>query len=168
MRETEPDPDYRPCVGIMVLNQSGLVWAGRRFGNTAHYEKDQLWQMPQGGIDPGEEPLEAALRELYEETSIRSVELIRESSDWFKYDLPENVPKTGWRAHYRGQTQKWFAVRFTGNDGEIRIESPGDGHDPEFDEWKWMPIDQLEGLIVPFKRAVYRQIVKEFADLAVA
>jgi len=166
MSNPASEPEYRPCVGILVLNQDGLVWMGRRFDESRSYNMGELWQMPQGGIDPGEEPLEAALRELYEETSMKSVEVIQESLDWVKYDLPANIAKTGWRARYRGQIQKWFAVRFEGSDDEIDIHDPGDGHKPEFDLWKWVPMAEVPAMIIAFKRDVYLSVVDEFADLA--
>lgn len=165
MSNPASEPEYRPCVGIMVLNRAGKVWMGRRYDDSNRYEMGELWQMPQGGIDPGEEPVEAALRELYEETSIKSVEIIRESQDWFKYDLPAAIAKTGWRTRYRGQIQKWFAVRFEGTDDEIDILDPGNGDQPEFDLWKWVPMADVPGMIVAFKRGVYESVVEEFADL---
>jgi putative (di)nucleoside polyphosphate hydrolase len=166
MSNPASEPEYRPCVGIMVLNRDGLVWMGRRFDDSRDYKMGELWQMPQGGIDPGEEPVEAALRELYEETSIKSVEILQESQDWFKYDLPAGIAKTGWRARYRGQIQKWFAVRFEGADDEINILDPGDGNIQEFDLWKWVPMADVPGMIIAFKRGVYDSVVEEFADLA--
>ena len=165
------DPDslpYRPCVGVMVLNRDGLVWTGRRIseGNTEYDGSPQLWQMPQGGIDEGEEPEPAARRELYEETGISSVELIEAIEDWITYDLPPAMIGTGLRGKYRGQKQRWFAYRFTGKEDEIRIAPPPDGHNPEFDAWAWRPMAEVPGLIVPFKRAVYDEVVRRFAHLA--
>ncbi len=166
MSNPASEPEYRPCVGIMVLDRDGRVWMGRRFDKSRNYDMGELWQMPQGGIDPGEEPVEAALRELYEETSIRSVEIVRESQDWLKYELPAGIAKTGWRTRYRGQIQKWFAVRFEGADDEIDILDPGDGDIQEFDLWKWVPMAEVPGMIIAFKRGVYESVVEEFADLA--
>lgn len=164
------DPDslpYRPCVGIMVFNAEGLVFVGRRAGAGSDHEgAGHWWQMPQGGIDEGEEPLPAALRELYEETSIRSVEIIAESSGWLTYELPPQLLGVAWKGRYRGQKQKWFAARFTGAEEEIDILDPGDGHKAEFEDWKWVEGDTLVDLIVPFKRRVYEQVVAEFAHLA--
>ncbi|TCV70444.1 putative (di)nucleoside polyphosphate hydrolase [Neorhizobium sp. R1-B] len=162
------DLPYRPCVGIMVLNRDGLVWAGRRIseGNSEFDGSPQLWQMPQGGIDKGENPLPAAYRELYEETGIRSVTLLAQSSDWINYDLPPHLIGIGLKGKYRGQTQRWFAFRFDGDESEIAINPPPGGHAPEFDAWEWKPMVDLPELIVPFKRNVYEQVVAEFAHLA--
>jgi putative (di)nucleoside polyphosphate hydrolase len=159
---------YRPCVGIMILNKKGLVWAGRRIaeGNSEYDGSPQLWQMPQGGIDENEDPLEAAYRELYEETGMRSVELLGESSGWINYDLPQHLIGIGLKGKYRGQTQRWFAFRFTGSEDEIQINPPPGGHSAEFDAWEWKPMKELPSLIVPFKRAVYDQVVMEFQHLA--
>ncbi len=159
---------YRPCVGVMVLNRQGLVWAGRRIteGNSEYDGSPQLWQMPQGGIDKGEEPLPAAYRELYEETGMRSVTLLAEAPDWINYDLPAHLIGIGLKGKYRGQTQRWFAFRFDGDESEIAINPPPGGHAPEFDAWEWKPMADLPSLIVPFKRAVYDQVVAEFRHLA--
>jgi putative (di)nucleoside polyphosphate hydrolase len=156
---------YRPCVGIMVLNRAGLVWIGRRHDAPGEPEgPGAWWQMPQGGIDADEDPARAALRELEEETGIRSVDIIAESSAWYTYDLPENLRPKAWGGRYRGQRQKWFAVRFHGGDDEVALVRPG--HPAEFDAWRWAGVDELVDLIVPFKRAVYEQVVREFAALA--
>ncbi|NKL80952.1 RNA pyrophosphohydrolase [Rhizobium leguminosarum] len=161
------DLPYRPCVGVMILNRDGLVWAGRRIsdGNSEYNGSPQLWQMPQGGIDKGEDPLDAAYRELYEETGIKTVTLLAEARDWINYDLPPALIGIGLRGKFRGQTQRWFAFRFDGDDSEIAINPPPCGHEPEFDAWEWKPMRQLPGLIVPFKRAVYDQVVAEFQHL---
>ncbi|MBY3279933.1 RNA pyrophosphohydrolase [Rhizobium laguerreae] len=161
------DLPYRPCVGVMILNPDGLVWAGRRIsdGNSEYDGSPQLWQMPQGGIDKGEDPLDAAYRELYEETGIKTVTLLAEARDWINYDLPPALIGIGLRGKFRGQTQRWFAFRFDGDDSEIAINPPPGGHEPEFDAWEWKPMRQLPGLIVPFKRAVYDQVVAEFQHL---
>lgn len=155
---------YRPCVGVMVLNADGLVWAGRRIAeeNSEYDGSPQLWQMPQGGIDKGEDPLEAAYRELYEETGMKSVSLLGEAPDWVNYDLPENLVGIGLKGKYRGQTQRWFAFRFEGDESEIAINPPPSGHSPEFDAWDWLPMENLPDLIVPFKRAVYQEVVAAF------
>ena len=168
---TATDPaslPYRPCVGVMVLNAEGLVWTGRRIseGNTEYDGSPQLWQMPQGGIDPGEEAEPAARRELYEETGITSVTLIAGLADPVRYDLPARMIGTGLRGRYRGQEQRWFAYRFTGDESEISIDPPPAGNSAEFDAWAWKPMNELPGLIVPFKRAVYEEVVAGFAHLA--
>ena len=159
---------YRLCVGIMVLNRDGLVWAGHRIaeGNTEYDGSPQLWQMPQGGIDADEIPYQTALRELYEETGMRSVELIAEAPDWIDYDLPDHMIGIGLKGKYRGQRQRWFAMRFTGDESEISINPPPGNHLPEFDAWEWKPMQELPGLIVPFKRKAYDQVVAAFAHLA--
>jgi len=160
---------YRPCVGVMLVNSQGLVFVGRRRNKRQpeHVAPGHEWQMPQGGIDPGEQPYAAALRELREETNVRSVELIAEAPDWYSYDLPQDVAKKAWRGGYRGQTQKWFALRFTGDESEIDIHDPGPGHKPEFDAWRWEDVARLPELIIPFKRQVYEQVVAALAPLIV-
>lgn len=162
------DLPYRPCVGIMVLNRDGLVWAGRRIpeGNSEYDGSPALWQMPQGGIDADEDPLEAAYRELYEETGMRSVTLLASARDWINYDLPAHLIGIGLKGRYRGQTQRWYAFRFEGDESEIAINPPPGGHLAEFDAWDWKPMQDLPELIVAFKRDVYRQVVQEFAHLA--
>ena len=150
-KETSGLP-YRPCVGLMILNRDGLVWVGRRADMPGEPEgPGEWWQMPQGGIDEGEVPRTAALRELREETSIRSVDIIGEMADWVYYDLPPALQGKAWGGRYRGQKQKWFAVRFIGHETEIDI-SPEPGHKAEFMAWKWVPVMNLMDLIVPFKR----------------
>ena len=158
---------YRPCVGVMVFNRAGKVFVGRRAGNTDKNEgRGHWWQMPQGGIDEGEDPQAAALRELFEEISITSVELIAESAGWLTYDLPQDLLGVAWKGRYRGQKQKWFAARFSGSEQEIDVTDPGNGHKAEFDTWKWVEAGRLVDLIVPFKRAVYEKVVAEFSHLA--
>ncbi len=149
-----------------MLNKAGLVFIGRRSSGPEHIDATHVWQMPQGGIDAGEDPWRAARRELYEETSIRSVERLGEIGDWLAYDIPPDIIGQAWGGRYRGQTQKWFALRFTGNEAEINIAAPGEGHTPEFTAWKWEPMANLPGLVVPFKRPVYERVVKEFATFA--
>ncbi|OCP11032.1 MULTISPECIES: RNA pyrophosphohydrolase [unclassified Ensifer] len=162
------DLPYRPCVGVMVLNRAGLVWAGHRIavGNSEYDGSPQRWQMPQGGIDKDEDPLKAAYRELYEETGMRTVSLLAEASGWINYDLPEHLIGIGLKGKYRGQTQRWYAFRFEGEESEIAINPPPGGHDPEFDAWEWKPMRDLPELIVPFKRKVYEEVVSAFAHLA--
>ncbi|MCQ0986815.1 RNA pyrophosphohydrolase [Jiella marina] len=168
MPETDPASlPYRPCVGIMVLNRAGLVWAGRRLieDRGEMTGADKLWQMPQGGIDKGEDPLEAARRELYEETGMRSVSLLAEAPDWINYDLPHELVGIAFKGKYRGQTQRWFAFRFEGDESEVQIDPPPGGHDAEFDRWDWKPMHELLELIVPFKRGVYEQVIAAFRHL---
>lgn len=147
---------YRPNVGLMVINADGLVWVGRRLDSETN-----AWQMPQGGIDKGETPKEAALRELEEETGIApdQVEVIAETADWVRYDLPADLLGKLWKGKWRGQEQKWFLMRYTGSDDQITIDTDH----PEFAEWAWLPADQLVDRIVPFKRAVYAEVVAELA-----
>ncbi|MDE3175638.1 MAG: RNA pyrophosphohydrolase [Pseudomonadota bacterium] len=162
MRAAAPHSGYRPCAGVALVNARGEAFIGRRRGERG----PRGWQMPQGGIDPGEAPLAAAMRELYEETNVRSTRLIAEAPQWLAYDLPEGANKR-FGGRYRGQTQKWFLFRFEGEEAEIDIHHPAEGrHHAEFEDWRWAPLDALPDLVVPFKRAVYAQIVAWFAPLA--
>ncbi len=165
-RESLP---YRDCVGTAIFNAEGLVFIGRRRPEEDPEDSAELgapWQMPQGGIDKGEQPQETALRELFEETSIRSVELIAEAPGWIHYDLPEEMLGTALRGKYRGQRQRWFAYRFTGDEREINVTEPGGGQYPaEFDKWRWERLEALPDLIVPFKREAYLQVVAAFRDI---
>ncbi|HEY8267553.1 MAG TPA: RNA pyrophosphohydrolase [Xanthobacteraceae bacterium] len=154
---------YRPCVGMMLINREGLVFVGRRTGGPEHVDATHVWQMPQGGVDPKEDPYKAALRELHEETNVRSVEKLAESKDWYRYDIPRAIVGQAWKGKYRGQTQKWFALRFIGADTEIDVAHPAGGHKPEFVEWRWEKMERLPDLVVPFKRKVYEQVVEEFS-----
>jgi putative (di)nucleoside polyphosphate hydrolase len=153
---------YRPCVATMVLNHDGLVFIGRRIDGPEHIDLTHAWQMPQGGLDPGEDPWPAALRELHEETNIRSVEQLAEIPEWLSYDIPRDIVGQAWSGRYRGQTQKWYALRFTGDESEIDIANPDGGHKPEFIAWRWEPMRNLPDLVVPFKRAAYERVVREF------
>lgn len=154
IRLDKPDTDnYRPSAGVMLFDARGLVWVGQRINTPG------AWQMPQGGIDPGETPAEAALRELEEETGTGKAELLAESEGWLVYDLPPELMGRAWGGRYRGQVQKWFACRFLGEDADIDIH--GVDH-PEFNEWQWVDIDRVPRLIVDFKRAVYEEITAEF------
>ncbi|RJF88652.1 RNA pyrophosphohydrolase [Oleomonas cavernae] len=147
---------YRPCVGIMLINQDNKVFVGQRLDQIA-----EAWQMPQGGIDPGESPEVAALRELKEEVGTDKAEIIAQSRDWLTYDLPADLIGKLWKGRYRGQRQKWLAMRFLGDDRDIDIAT----HEPEFMAWRWIEPDLLPDVIVPFKRDLYTQIVAEFRHL---
>jgi len=150
-----PDPAYRPGVGLMLLDAADRVFVARRIDTV-----EAAWQMPQGGIDDGETPAEAALREMLEEIGTASAEILFESRGWYTYDLPVDLAGKLWRGRYRGQTQKWFALRFTGLDADIDLAT---GH-PEFDAWRWASLDELTDLIVPWKRPLYAAVVAEFRD----
>lgn len=158
---------YRPCVGVMVINRAGRVFIGKRRDGPEHVDATHAWQMPQGGVDKGEDAYKAALRELREETGIRSVEKLAEIPEWLSYDIPREIVGQAWKGKYRGQTQKWFALRFTGDDSEIDLK-PAAGHEPEFTEWRWERMGNLPALIIPFKRPVYERVVQEFARFAAA
>jgi putative (di)nucleoside polyphosphate hydrolase len=155
---------YRPCVGIMVLNHAGHAFVGRRIDGPEHVDLTHAWQMPQGGIDAGEEPWPAALRELREETNISSVERLGEIAEWLNYDIPRDLVGQAWKGQYRGQTQKWFAVRFVGAETEIDIAHPGGTVHAEFSAWRWERLQNIPNLVVPFKRAVYQRVVQEFSQ----
>ena len=147
---------YRPCVGIMLVNPQGLVFAGRRLDNRA-----EAWQMPQGGIDPGETPAIAALREMEEEIGTNKAEIIAEHPDWLDYDIPLPLADQLWQGRFRGQTQKWMALRYLGSDSDINIATA----EPEFCDWRWIAADRLPALAVPFKRKVYEQVLETFLPL---
>ncbi|MBU6299346.1 MAG: RNA pyrophosphohydrolase [Alphaproteobacteria bacterium] len=154
------DPEalpYRLSVGMMLINRGGLVFAGRRIDQTV-----EGWQMPQGGIDEGETPVEAGLRELKEEVGTDKAVLLREMEGWHSYDLPKHLIGVALHGRYRGQKQKWLALRFTGEDRDIDIRT----EHPEFATWKWLSMDALPELIVPFKRDIYGKVIAAFRDLA--
>jgi putative (di)nucleoside polyphosphate hydrolase len=148
---------YRRGVGVMLLNRDGQVWVGRRIDNP-----EEAWQMPQGGIDGDEEPWATALRELEEETGIppHLIERVAECPQRLKYDLPDELRNKLWGGKWRGQDQDWFLARFLGNDADVDIATPH----PEFSDWKWVEPQRLPDLIVPFKRDLYRRLLREFAD----
>ena len=153
------DLPYRPCVGVMLINAEGLVFVGRRIDQTV-----EGWQMPQGGIDQGETPEQAALRELKEEIGTDKAKPLREMEGWLDYDLPQHLLGVALKGRYRGQRQKWLAMRFTGNDSDIDVNT----HEPEFADWKWLAMEALPRLIVPFKRDTYAKVIDAFRDLAFA
>jgi putative (di)nucleoside polyphosphate hydrolase len=155
----------RPCVGVMLLNAQGLVWVGRRLPKWLDDKSAYIWQMPQGGMMSGEAPEHAALRELAEETSVRSVAHLAESAHWLEYELPQHLIGIALKGRYRGQRQKWFAMRFTGKDAEIDI-SAKNGHKAEFDAWRWAAVEELPSLAVSFKRPIYEAITQEFGHFA--
>lgn len=160
------DLPYRNCVGIMLLNKDGRVWTGRRLAKWTGDKSAFIWQMPQGGIDKGEDPLKAALRELHEETNIASVSLLAEAPEWIYYDLPDEALGIALKGKYRGQRQRWFAFAFTGQDSEVDVIHPGGGKVPaEFDAWRWEKLSRTPSLIVPFKRLAYEKVVAAFADI---
>ena len=168
-RPTRDSLPYRDCVGIAVFNQQGEVFIGKRRGEDDP-EKSAAqgapWQMPQGGIDKGEDPLKAALRELFEETNMSSVSLLAEAPEWIFYDLPDEALGTALKGKYRGQRQRWFAFAFTGYENEINVIKPGGGkHKAEFDDWRWEKLSRTPGLIVPFKKDAYDKVVEAFADI---
>jgi putative (di)nucleoside polyphosphate hydrolase len=162
MNEGKPS---RPNVGIALFNASGLVLIGRRFRDDGPeiILPGLEWQMPQGGIDPAEDPRQAAMRELWEETGVRSAEYLGET-DWLTYDFPPyDGPPSHRLAKFRGQRQKWFALRFTGQDSELDPLTPRNGQAPEFDQWRWERLDRVADLVVPFRREIYREVARSFA-----
>ena len=147
---------YRPCVGIFLLNEANLLFAGRRIDNRA-----EAWQMPQGGIDHGESVIEACLREMEEEIGTSKAEFLREHDEWLHYDIPQPLSDRLWHGKYRGQKQRWVALRFTGTDADINIHTA----EPEFCEWRWVEPKALVQLAVPFKRDVYSALMESFSSL---
>lgn len=150
------DRPYRPCVGIMLINKDNRIFAGQRIDT-----KLEAWQMPQGGIDEGESVLDAAMRELREETGVHTARLLAEHPDWLNYDIPEPLADRLWQGQFKGQAQKWVALRFDGTDNEVNIAT----EEPEFNQWRWVDPGQLVSLAVPFKRPVYESVLDEFAPL---
>lgn len=161
------DMPYRDCVGIALFNADGAVFLARRILTPGPdtSEVDAPWQMPQGGIDDGEEPLRAAYRELYEETGIRTIRLLAEAPEWIHYDLPDDVLGIALKGKYRGQRQKWFAFLFEGKEAEITLCQDNPGIDPEFDAWRWEDFNAVPEIIVPFKRPAYLEVRAAFAHL---
>ncbi len=147
---------YRPCVGMMILNPERRVFVGQRIDQTV-----EGWQMPQGGIDEGETPRQAALREMGEELGTAKAEIVAEMDDWLTYDLPSHLVGVAFHGRYRGQRQKWFALRFTGTDTDINLAA----HDQEFSAWRWVAMAELPEMIVPFKRDTYRAVIAAFQNL---
>lgn len=152
-------PYYRLGVGLMIINHNRQIFTGKRIDSASQNHHNEGWQMPQGGIDYNETPYEAALREMKEEIGTAHVQLIKESSNWYTYDLPKDLAEVLWGGRFDGQKQKWFLFNYLGNDCDINIHT----RHPEFLEWKWMAPDDLQQTIVPFKKALYTEIIKEFS-----
>lgn len=155
MPKDPADLPYRPCVGVVLMNRKGEIFVGQRKDSPV-----AAWQMPQGGIDRGEKPVEAALRELREETGVTAdlVEVVDQTRGWLAYDLPDELIGKVWGGRYRGQKQKWVLMRFLGTDDRIAIDTPL----PEFSDWRWLAPDEVLAQIVPFKRAVYAEVLAAF------
>ncbi len=152
---------YRQCVGIMLLNSENLILVGKRLDSDEN--SNSAWQMPQGGIDKHEKPEDAALRELREEIGTNNVSIIYEYKKWLKYDLPAELRKNLWNGKYIGQEQKWFAMRFQGKDSEIDINTA----EPEFREWKWIKVEDLVSVVVPFKYEIYKTLISKLYPEAI-
>ena len=164
MTETEALP-YRPCVGVMLINTDGRVFVGRRSDRSEEGVDSTWWQMPQGGLDEGEEPEAGARRELAEETGVTSARFVARTQEWLAYDLPDELIGIAWEGRYRGQKQLWFAARFEGPESEIDL-GPRDGHEQEFDAWQWVTLAELPALVVPFKRKVYLSVIEQLGAVA--
>lgn len=156
----------RASVGVMLFNKAGMVWVGRRRPKWAAEGSAHIWQMPQGGIERFEAPKLAALRELREETGVTSIDVLGEHPEWLTYELPPQLLGVALKGRYRGQRQKWFAMRFLGDDREIDIR-PKEGLKAEFDDWRWVSLENVPERIMPFKREVYERVTGHFAHLAV-
>ena len=156
---------YRPCVGVMLINQQGKVWMGLRADAPGDAEgPGDWWQMPQGGIDKGEDPETAAFRELFEETGVKNAVVLGRTEGWLTYDLPAEIQANAWGGRYKGQKQIWFAFRFTGDDAEINIDPPeGEDHKKEFDDWHWTDAEQVTQRVVAFKREVYVRVMAQLS-----
>jgi len=154
---------YRRGVGAGLLNDNGLVWVGRRI-DRRNQDLEEYWQLPQGGIDFGEDPLTAVLREIDEETGVDNVEVIGEVKEWLKYELPPGLKDKVWGGRYRGQSQKWFALHFKGSNSDFNLNKY---LKPEFDAWRWVELTTLPNLIVPFKKKVYERVAQEFLELTI-
>ncbi len=151
-----PPARYRPNVGLMLISADRRIFVGRRIGGA-----DEAWQMPQGGVDKGETPVEAACRELWEEVGTSQALLLRQTRGWLTYDVPEALRPPYWKGRWRGQAQRWFALAFTGRDSDIDIAA----HDREFDAWEWLTAAEMLDRIVPFKKPIYETVLGEFRDL---
>lgn len=158
MNESNPSSEqpYRLGVGAMIVNAEGSVFVAQRIDTPG-----DAWQMPQGGIDEGEDPERAVWREIEEEIGTTAMEIMAQSTDWLVYDIPEPLRSTLWGGKYRGQKQKWYLMRFLGNDANVNLDHH---HKPEFSQWKWAELKEVADLIIPFKRPLYEQLVAEFAD----
>ncbi len=156
LRKCYPELPYRPSVGMMIINDTNKVFVGKRIDT-----KIPAWQMPQGGIDLGETPSVAALREMLEEIGSNKGDIIAESRYWYSYDVPKILIPKLWDGNFRGQKQKWFLIRFTGTNEDININTSN----PEFEEWCWIEFDELLSTIIPFKRKLYKAVVKEFSPI---
>jgi putative (di)nucleoside polyphosphate hydrolase len=162
------DPEglpYRPCAGVMLINPEGRVFVGQRADRSEEGVDSTWWQMPQGGLNEGEEAEAGARRELAEETGVTSARFVGRTRDWLTYDIPAELVGIAWEGRYRGQKQMWFAARFDGPESEIDL-GPREGQDQEFDAWRWVTLAELPSLVVPFKRHVYAAVVAELGAFA--